>query len=112
MRLRERRHDWRSSCGSPVQPGLIDHFIHNLIARSRRRGQSRLAHLVVVVLVTAILVLLVIALGLVLWLRRLILLVLGSRNPAQITHSRFDLVHQADVLVVTDYPRLSGVVSL
>src|SRR5271166_3471923 len=51
MPLRRRRHDWRISSVSPVQPGLRDHFIHHLVTRRRRGSQRRLAHLVVVVLV-------------------------------------------------------------
>src|SRR5271167_4106759 len=113
MRLRRRRYDWRSSSVSPVQPGLRDHFIHYLVTRRRRGSQRRLAHLVVVVLVATVLVLLVVALGLSV-LRRSLLLLLArrSRNPAQIADSRFNLVHQADVFVITDHTRLGGVIRL
>src|SRR5271169_580640 len=107
MQPRVLRHGWRSSYGSPIQPGLID----LLLIYRRTAGQHRLARFAAVVLVLAVLLLL-------LWvtllriLRRALLLLLGCRSAAQIAHARLDLIHQADIFVIANHPRLRGIVRL
>src|SRR6516225_234703 len=107
MPLRVLRHGWRSSCESPVQPGLFD----NVLIYYRTAGQHRLARVAAVVLILVLL--LVRAAFLVLGaLRSVLLLLLRCSGAAQIAHSRFNLIHQPNVLVIADYPSFRGVVGL
>src|SRR6516225_12389748 len=107
MPLRVLRHGWRSSCESPVQPGLFD----DLLIYRRTAGQHRLAHVPAVVLVLVFLLvgapLLVVG-----GLRSVLLLLLRCSGAAQIAHSRSNLIHQPNILVIADYPSFRGVVGL
>src|SRR5215831_4655489 len=106
MPLRVRRHGWRSSCVSPVQPGLFD----NVLLYCRTACQHGLAHFAAVV---SVLVLLVGASLLVVGaLRSVLLLLLRCSGAAQIAHSRLNLIHQPNILVIADYPSFRGVVGL
>src|SRR6516225_12259764 len=104
MPLRVLRHGWRSSCDSPVQPGLFD----DLLIYHRTAGQHGLARVTAVVLVLVFL--LVGAALLVGALRSILLLLLRCSRAAQIAHSRFDLIHQANVFVIPHYPSFRRVV--
>src|ERR1019366_4634957 len=99
-----------SLLGTP-QPGLIRYFIHSLFIPSRRRSQLGLVSGMGVVLVRSVLVLPVIALRLVLG-RGLFRLLLRRGDAPQVTHPRLDLIHQANVFVITNHARLGGVIRL
>src|ERR1039457_3695912 len=104
MQLREFQHGWRSLYISAVQRGLWDH----LLFYRRTTRQHWLVGFPAVVLVLAVLLwgcaLLRIA-G-----RTRFLLLIGRRATPQIAHARLDLIHQADVFVITHHPRFRGVV--
>src|ERR1017187_670151 len=106
MQLREFQHGWRSSYHSPVQPGLLG----LLLTYRRTTRQQWLVGFAAVVLVLAVLFFcgaLLRTAG-----RTRFLLLLGRRAAPQIAHARLDLIHQADVFVLSHYPRFRGVVRL
>src|SRR5215469_530267 len=107
MPLRVLRHGWRSSCDSPIQPGLFN----DLLVYRRTAGQHRLASVTTVVLVLVVLLVRA-ALFILGALRSALLLLLRCSGAAQIAHSRFNLIHQPNVLVIADYPSFRGVVGL